>query len=182
MTVTVDPMPPATLVELVNGWGTAPRTARCDGGEDAYLTIAELFDRLGAPPSVGRVFTDHALTAVADRLHPVFATADGTEQARLVTAFLDGARVRPVLNVMAGHPHAGWIVDDPEDAVLASAAVTLRRHLAEHGSGRLGVCTGRRCADVFVDASPGGRRRFCSVTCQNRARVAAFRSRRASTK
>lgn len=174
-------MPPATLVELVNGWGTAPRAARKDdGGEDTYLTTAELFDRLGAPSSVSRVLTDHALTAVADRLHPVFATADATEQARLITGLLDDTRVRPVLNVMAGHPHAGWIVDNAEDAVLASAAVTLRRYLAERGPGRLGVCTGRRCTDVYVDASPGGRRRFCSVTCQNRARVAAFRSRRAS--
>ncbi|MFI1676368.1 CGNR zinc finger domain-containing protein [Streptomyces sp. NPDC020607] len=43
---------------------------------------------------------------------------------------------------------------------------------------RIGIRTGGHCADVYVDQSPGGRRRFCSVTCQNRARVAAFRSRR----
>ncbi|MFI7320176.1 CGNR zinc finger domain-containing protein [Streptomyces venezuelae] len=42
---------------------------------------------------------------------------------------------------------------------------------------RIGTCTGGHCADVYVDQSPGGRRRFCSVTYQNRARVAAFRSR-----
>jgi len=30
----------------------------------------------------------------------------------------------------------------------------------------------------YIDASPGGQRRFCSVTCQNRARVAAWRQRR----
>ncbi|WP_078940665.1 CGNR zinc finger domain-containing protein [Streptomyces cellulosae] len=30
-----------------------------------------------------------------------------------------------------------------------------------------------------MDQSPGGRRRFCSVTCQNRTGVAALRSRRA---
>ncbi|WP_374119541.1 CGNR zinc finger domain-containing protein [Streptomyces sp. RKAG290] len=44
----------------------------------------------------------------------------------------------------------------------------------------MGTCAGERCVDVYIDQSPGGRRRFCSVTCQNRTRVAAFRSRRAA--
>ena len=35
-----------------------------------------------------------------------------------------------------------------------------------------------QCADVYVDASPTHDRRYCSVTCQNRARVAAYRARR----
>ncbi|MFJ9036853.1 CGNR zinc finger domain-containing protein [Streptomyces sp. NPDC102406] len=62
-----------------------------------------------------------------------------------------------------------------------AAAVALRQYLGEQGFARIGVCTGGRCADVYVDQSPGGRSRFCSVTCQNRARVAAFRSRKAAT-
>jgi predicted RNA-binding Zn ribbon-like protein len=78
-----------------------------------------------------------------------------------------------------GRLRAGWLVDDPRHAVLAAAAVTLRAQLSGHPGQRLGTCTGRRCADVYVDTSPGGRRRFCSIPCQNRARVAAFRSRRA---
>ena len=64
------------------------------------------------------------------------------------------------------------------DALLAAAAVTLHTQLVEHDPERLGTCASTRCGDVFVDASPGAHRRFCSVTCQNRERVAAFRRRR----
>jgi predicted RNA-binding Zn ribbon-like protein len=69
-------------------------------------------------------------------------------------------------------------VDEPRDALLAAAALTLRHQLAQHDPDRIGVCTGRNCADAYIDASPAGQRRFCSVTCQNRARVAAWRQRR----
>ncbi|HWT25192.1 MAG TPA: CGNR zinc finger domain-containing protein [Solirubrobacteraceae bacterium] len=55
----------------------------------------------------------------------------------------------------------------------------MRDQLAEQDSERLGTCASARCGDVFVDASPGARRRFCSVTCQSRERVAAFRRRNA---
>ncbi|NEB74779.1 CGNR zinc finger domain-containing protein [Streptomyces sp. SID14478] len=88
--------------------------------------------------------------------------------------------VRPVLDAEGGLPRPAWAVEEGRRAVIAAAAVTLWHFLGDHGFDRIGVCTGRRCADVYVDVSPGGRRRFCSVTCQNRARVAAFRSRRAA--
>jgi len=71
-------------------------------------------------------------------------------------------------------------VDDARQALPAAAALTLRHQLAGHDAARVGVCCGRRCADAYIDASPGGRRRFSSVTCQNRARVAAWRQRRGS--
>jgi predicted RNA-binding Zn ribbon-like protein len=171
--MTVDAMPSAVLVELINGWGSVPREARAeDYPDEGYPPI---------PWPAGPGLTDRALTLAADRLHPVFAAADAAGRARLVNGLLAETGVRPVLSVTGDHTHATWTVGDGADAVLAAAAVTLRRHLADHASQRLGVCTGRRCADVYIDASPAGRRRFCSVTCQNRARVAAFRSRRAST-
>jgi predicted RNA-binding Zn ribbon-like protein len=44
---------------------------------------------------------------------------------------------------------------------------------------RLGICTADGCDRVFVDASRNGSRRFCSTTCQNRVKTAAFRRRRA---
>ena len=61
--------------------------------------------------------------------------------------------------------------------LTAAAALTLRDQLATRDPDRIGTCTGRRCADAYIDASPAGQRRFCSVTCQNRARVAAWRER-----
>ncbi|MFC4117801.1 CGNR zinc finger domain-containing protein [Nonomuraea zeae] len=177
MTVTVDAMPLAGLVELVNGWGTVPREARAeDGGEEAYPPIAA---QAGVPPEAAGVLTDQAMAHIADRLHPIFATSGAAEQVRLVNELLAETGVRPILSMEEDQPRLGWIVGGGKDAVLAAGAVALRQYLADHRSDRLGVCTGRRCADVYIDTSPAGRRRFCSLTCQNRARVAAFRSRRA---
>lgn len=156
-------MPMAAVVELVNDWGTVPRAARGDAGAP-YPAASDTPARV----------------RVADRLHPVFAEPDPAGRTRLVAALLRDARVRPTLSLDHGVPLAGWEADRGGDPLLAATAVALRAQLADHGAARLGRCTGHDCADVYVDTSPGGRRRFCSVTCQNRARVAAFRRRHAA--
>jgi predicted RNA-binding Zn ribbon-like protein len=143
------------LVALVNEWGSTPR---------------EVEQRPSSP--------GHAdLVAVADRLHPVFAAADTASRARLVSAMLASTGVRPDVTEGDGVVTAAWLVPAARDALLASAALALREHLVAHPD-RLGVCGDRQCADVYVDASPAGHRRFCSLTCQNRSRVAAFRERK----
>ena len=146
-------MPLPDLVGFVNEWGTLPRA----------------LDK--RPPS-----SDKALTALADELHPVFAATADTERASLVNALLDRTRVRPALTSRDGELAQEWTVDDPAQESRAAAALALRHHLAEH-PGRIGVCADDQCADVYVDSSPAGRRRFCCLTCQNRARAAAFRRR-----
>jgi predicted RNA-binding Zn ribbon-like protein len=161
-------MPIPAVVALVNDWGTQPRETghRPEPPRDALLdhVVAE------SPAQA---------TAVADRLHAVFATADPAERASAVTAMLAESGVRPELasaddTLTDDTLTAAWRVPRPADALLASAALALRDHLAAH-PGRLGTCADRHCADVYVDASPAGRRRFCSLTCQNRSRAAAFR-------
>ena len=154
-------MPLDEVVRLVNEWGTWPRTL--DG-------------RAGDP-------TDPELTTLADELHPIFAAAQAgdpaPDQAARLTALLAATRVRPILSATAdGHLDPAWLVDDPAQATRAAAALALRDQLADH-PGRIGVCADRQCADVYVDLSPAGRRRFCCLTCQNRARAEAFRKRRA---
>jgi predicted RNA-binding Zn ribbon-like protein len=146
-------MPLPELVGFVNEWGTLPRA----------------LDK--RPPS-----DDRDRTALADELHPVFAATAGADRATLVTALLDRTRVRPALTERAGELVEEWTVDEPAQAGRAAAALALRRHLAEHPD-RIGVCADDQCADVYVDSSPAGRRRFCCLTCQNRARAAAFRRR-----
>jgi predicted RNA-binding Zn ribbon-like protein len=153
----VEPMPPDVLVRLVNEWGAVPRAA---AGEDQ-----------SPYPDPGPL-TSQALRQAADHLHRVFAAADLAERVNLVTQLLAETGVRPALDLT---PAATWLVEDPEHALLAAAALTLRHQLAEHDPARIGTCSGRRCADAFIDASPAGQRRFCSVTCQNRARIAAWR-------
>jgi CGNR zinc finger len=153
--VRVHPLDLTELVALVNDWGALPRQV----------------GHRSAPGS------DTARTGVADRLHAVFAAADDGERARLVSAMLAETAVRPEMLQDQGVLAAGWSVPEPQDELLASAALALREHLAAHPD-RIGVCADHQCADVYVDASPAGHRRFCSVTCQNRTRVAAFRERR----
>jgi len=153
-------MPLDEVVHLVNEWGTRPRAL--DG-------------RAGDP-------TDPELTTLADELHPVFAAAQEGEpppdQAARLTALLAATRVRPILATTDDGLAPAWLVDDPAQATRAAAALALREQLADH-PGRIGVCADRQCADVYVDLSPAGRRRFCCLTCQNRARAESFRKRRA---
>jgi CGNR zinc finger len=120
---------------------------------------------------------DPELTTLADELHPIFAATEDGDRAARINALLERTGVRPIL---AGDRLAQtWLVEDPSEARRASAALALREQLAEH-PGRIGVCADRRCADVYVNQSPAGRRRFCCLTCQNRARAEAFRKRRTS--
>lgn len=165
-------MSAATLMELVNGWGTLPRAR---GGDRDPPPLAEFIEAHAVPDALAGCFTDPALERAADRLYPVFAAPTAAERARLVTALLKTSDVHPALG---SDCRAQWVVPRRQDAVLAAAAVTLHAQLSEHDPERLGTCASTRCADVYVDASPGAHRRFCSVTCQNRERVAAFRRRR----
>ena len=154
MSVRVQSLELQEVVDLVNRAGTLPRRVG-----------ARMDQRPGK-----------AEREVADRLHPVFAADEGAERARLVNAMLAEVAVRPEVAQDGGLFTAAWSVTDPSKALLASAALALREHLAAH-PGRLGVCTDRQCADTYVDVSPTGRRRFCSKTCQTRTRVALFRER-----
>ena len=109
----------------------------------------------------------------------MFAAADLGERVALVAGLLAQTGVTPALELTdtGDRPSATWRVPGARAALLAAAALTLRHQLAEHDPDRIGICSGRHCADAFIDASPAGQRRFCSVTCQNRARVAAWRQR-----
>jgi predicted RNA-binding Zn ribbon-like protein len=164
--VLVEPMPPDLLIWLVNEWGAAPRAG---AGEEGTPNPD--------PAPLGAAAAGN-LAEVADRLHRIFATPDITERVRLLATLLAGTGIRPTLTLADSVPSETWHVDDPPDALLAAAALTLRHQLAGHDPTRIGVCTAVRCTDAYIDASPGGQRRFCSVTCQNRARVATWRHRK----
>ncbi len=170
-------MPVPMLVDLVNGWGSVPRA---EGGGRDRPPIATLVDDHAVPDVLAALLTDAVLERVADTLHPVFASGAPDERARLVTALLTTSGVRPALTSAGAAVLPTWLVPREHDAVLAAAGVALRAQLVERDPERLGTCAAGGCADVFVDASPGAHRRFCSVTCQNRQRVAAFRRRRAA--
>ena len=152
----MEPLDLPAVVALVNDWASAPRAADPNGRQ------------LAPAPAPG----------VADALFAVFAAADDEERAGLVAELLAETGVRPSVRFADGRVGESWIVGEPARAELAAAALALRAHLVAH-PGRLGVCVDDQCADVYADASPGGHRRFCSLTCQNRTRTAAFRRRKA---
>ncbi|SNR27782.1 CGNR zinc finger domain-containing protein [Actinomadura mexicana] len=178
MAVMIQAMAPAVLVDLVNEWGTVPRAVA--GEQDHPFPPAGGLP-LGIPDELARDLDDDTLQDVADRLYPAFATGVPHECARQVTRVLVSAGVSPRVTVVDDDVVAGWSTDAPERALAGAAALAIRDHLGRNGFGRLGTCTARNCADVYIDASPTRDRRYCSVTCQNRARAAAFRSRRART-
>ena len=159
-------MPPDLLVWLVNERAAVPRAAA--GEEGTPYPDPAPFGAAGPGDLPGS----------AGRLHRIFAATDITERVRLLATLLTDTGVRPGLILAGDGPRESWHVADPRDALLASAALTLRHQLGGHDPARVGTCTGRRCADAYIDASPAGQRRFCSVTCQNRARVAAWRHRK----
>ena len=74
-------------------------------------------------------------------------------------------------------------VGDDLDQARSAIAGSLAHYLAEHDLDRLGVCASDTCSWVFVDRSPGGRRRWCDMgTCGNREKVARHRARRRPTR
>jgi predicted RNA-binding Zn ribbon-like protein len=170
MPTEVQPLPLPLLVDLVNGWGSVPRAK---GGARKRPPLAAFAERL---PASG--LSAAALERVADQLYPVFAAGGAAERARVVTDLLTSCRVQPALGADGDRIRASWLVPRKGDAFLAAAAVALHDQLVEHEPDRLGTCASTSCGDAFADASPGAHRRFCSVTCQNRERVAAFRRRR----
>jgi predicted RNA-binding Zn ribbon-like protein len=115
---------------------------------------------------------------VADALFEVFAAGDDGQRAALVAALLTETGVRPTVLAADGRVRESWSVADPDRAGRAAAALAFWAALAVH-PGRLGVCADEKCADVYADASPAGHRRFCWLTCQDRARAVALRRRRA---
>jgi predicted RNA-binding Zn ribbon-like protein len=177
----VQVMPLDALVELVNGWGSRPR-AEAGEAQLPYPVLADLLARAGVSEQAATAITDDDLQRVADLLHPVFAATDAGERAARVSDLLATVGVRPALNSVGGAIQLAWLIADSRDTILAGAATALHAQLIDHTPDRLGTCSGQRCADAYIDASPTGDRRFCSITCQTRTRVAAFRQRKTSTR
>jgi predicted RNA-binding Zn ribbon-like protein len=180
MRVSTD-MPLEVVVDVVNEWGDAPRRA-ADEEQQAYPSFQAVTAARGweAPRSWRPALTDEQLARAADELFAVFAADRPETVARRLNDLAERLRLRPQLTVTEEDGYAAAIrVERAEDALLAAAVGALAAYLTGRDEPRLGVCTGARCVDVYVDLSPGRRRRFCSLTCQNRNRVAAFRARRA---
>lgn len=177
----VTPAPLAFMVEVINKWGSIPREV---AGEQRtpYPSLRDLAQEHGFRlDSETDALNDENVVQTADTLYPLFDTPDAAALVDRMNEVLDLSGVRPALTRADERITEGWITNAP-DRLLAACALALHHHLLAWGDGhRLGLCEGVRCADVYADSSSAGRRRFCSTTCQNRSRVAAFRARRRTT-
>jgi predicted RNA-binding Zn ribbon-like protein len=126
-----------------------------------------------------------ALVALARRLRRVFEQLDAAD--------VDSAAVEinRMLELHPAHPHLAkedgvWrLHHHPGDAELVPmytsiCAEGLARMISGGYASRFGVCEADGCDTVFFDNSKNATRRFCSVTCQNRVKTAAFRTRQQS--
>jgi predicted RNA-binding Zn ribbon-like protein len=121
-----------------------------------------------------------SLSFVAAELRAVFTAASVDEAALLVNELLARTGARPALERHDGEPwHLHFHAADHSlaNGWAASCATGLAVVLGSELYDRLGVCTAPRCDRVYVDTSRNGTRRFCSTSCQNRVKTAAFRAR-----
>jgi predicted RNA-binding Zn ribbon-like protein len=123
------------------------------------------------------------LCFVAAELRGVFeaVSADAIDDAaQRVNALLISTGARPELERHDGqswHLHFHAADNCLPNGWAAGCATGLAVVLGGSRSDRLGVCTAPRCDRVYVDTSRNGTRRYCSTSCQNRVKTAAFRAR-----
>jgi predicted RNA-binding Zn ribbon-like protein len=124
-----------------------------------------------------------ALRLLRDELRKVFTSAalgaDG-EAVRSLNALLIQHPIQPQIS---GHDGREWhlhLTDSGtvSDRYAAGAVFGLTATIDQMGLGRLRVCAGESCRDVFIDTSPDRSRRYCSDSCPGRGSVTLFRSRR----
>ena len=114
------------------------------------------------------------------RLRSVFECRAEAERAELVNDLLIESDCRPRLISHDGlphHLHYRPLAGDLAARVKAFTAAGLAYLIAEGWGSRLGRCQRDGCAVAFVDTSRNGTRRYCSTSCQNRVKTAAFRAR-----
>lgn len=125
-----------------------------------------------------------ALAAVAVELNPVFGGgshihAVATQLNDLLTRHravpnLHGHPGRPP--VLAFHRADATLVD----AWVADMGTALAMVIGVGQSARLTVCQADMCSLVFFDMTRNASRRFCDLSCQNRAKASAYRARQAA--
>lgn len=163
-------------IELVN-------QLRVASAEDPMTALAQIL--AVDPPSVARLKAKHVrgFEQLADELHTVFidfAAEDMDSAAERLNALLSANPAHPHLAKERGrwrmhhHPSTAALVE-MWNSICAEA---LGRLISAGHTNRLGVCADAGCGRVYVDTSRNGSRRFCSTTCQNRVKTAAFRRRK----
>ncbi|MGW0480358.1 CGNR zinc finger domain-containing protein [Nonomuraea sp. NPDC003214] len=147
-------------------------TERPDGDAARLAAVAE-----AAGPGHGQVPADAAgLAAVAAELHPAFTGDPGAAAGLNAMLVRHGA----VPCLYGDPPMLGFHARDaaPVDAWAASTGTALAMVIGVGQGVRLRSCEAAGCDLVFYDVTRNASRRFCGLSCQNRAKATAYRARR----
>ncbi|WP_020575719.1 CGNR zinc finger domain-containing protein [Actinopolymorpha alba] len=120
------------------------------------------------------------LVAWAGELSQAYGEPDLDRQVAVINHLLERGASRPFISQHGGRaPHLHYFREEPDVVVRvrAQTAAGLAHTLCDAGGTRLGRCARDGCAMVFLDTSRNGQRRFCSLRCANRVRVADHRRR-----
>ncbi|WP_235030820.1 CGNR zinc finger domain-containing protein [Nonomuraea solani] len=150
------------------------RGRRADPPADRRAALEAAFQRQGWTPSHALTSADaDRLVDVAAALHLAFAGDVGAlNQALVRHAAVPNLHGDPP--VLAFH-HPGA---DLVDAWAADAGTALAMVIGVGQGVRLRSCEADGCELVFFDVTRNASRRFCGLSCQNRAKATAYRARR----
>jgi len=148
-----------------------------------WLRTAGLLASPAPPPAPQDLASARALREAVDAL--VTAQVDGRPAPAAAVAEVD-ALLRapggaPALVLEDGVPvlRSAGPGGDAVAAALRAVAADAARMLGTAERSRVRVCAGDTCSARFFDRSPGGRRRWCSMTaCGNRAKARRHRAAR----
>jgi predicted RNA-binding Zn ribbon-like protein len=149
-------------------------------------SIAEVEAVLRLTTNLSPVVDEEALAEFAAggvRLYGVLALlAEGEIDAgaRELNELLRATRAAPQLSQYGDEPwHLHFAGPDASVATswLAEFATAAAMLLGSSEYELLRRCGAERCDNLFLDATRNHTQRFCSTACQNRTKVAAFRSR-----
>ncbi|MFD1544058.1 CGNR zinc finger domain-containing protein [Nonomuraea guangzhouensis] len=133
--------------------------------------------RLDRPPAGSPTAADaDRLAEVAAELRPVFG--GGPDSVASLNALL--VRHSAVANLHGEPPILAFHQPDASlvDAWAADAGTALAMVIGVGQGVRLRSCEADGCALVFFDVTRNTSRRFCGLSCQNRAKASAYRARR----
>ncbi len=172
-------------VALVNALAIDYAFGRPASGPEPYVALQDVLEEWD-PPSAALLRNKDvpAFMALAQRVRGIFADlhrGDVDSAAGQVNELLVAHSAQPHLAKEVGQ----WrLHHHPVDAALlpmvtAVCAEGLAHMIGTDAVNRLGTCESNHCERVFLDKSKNASRRFCSETCQNRVKAAAFRRRSA---
>ena len=178
---------PDTEIALVAAAALVNTGLRRDGvdGLTAVADLDRFYDDFGYAGSHARDDAEvAAVRAVRDRIHRLWSV-HRDEAAVLVNAMLAESGALPYLvrhDQWDWHLHATALDAPLPTRILVETAMAVVDVVRSDEYARMARCEAADCRAVLVDLSRNRSRRFCDVNnCANRAHVAAYRARRATS-